>query len=364
MTRNTASTHTQRQTQTPATASTRQPLCRTFQTAPAAVPREDSAKYLRSGLSAEGFSAPDWLVPDLEDGTAPDMKADGLENTIALVPDFDVPGEIWPRVQWSYEDDRLRERGRAEIDALVGEIGDHLAGVVVPKVGRLEDVKRAVEAVADAERAHGFPENTIGLSIIVETARARSDLREIAAFGAHSRLTGLVFGPVDYTAELGGRDLGEGRPRWDGMLEALSNEASAAGLVAIGGPFDELFRERAGVTLYNGDAYAEQVEYEATVGLDGSWSLYPKQTIQANHIHTPTPTELERDIDRIERFREAKTAGTGAVTIDGQMVDEATMKTFQTTVAIVQAIDAIHPTQTEALYDDALLERAMELEVE
>ncbi|ADB60476.1 HpcH/HpaI aldolase [Haloterrigena turkmenica DSM 5511] len=338
-------------------------LCRTFQTAPAAVPKDDSAKYLVSALTAEGFQAPDWLVPDMEDGTAPNMKAEGLENTIENVPEHDFPGEIWPRVEWSYEDAEYREKGRAQIDRLVAEIGDEIDGVVVPKVGRLEDVRRAAEAVAEAEAEHGYDDGSIGLSIIVETGRARSDLREIAQFGEDSRLTGLVFGPVDYTAELGGRDLGDGRPRWDGLLEAMSNEASAAGLVSIGGPFDDLFKERAGLTYYNADEYADQVEHEARLGLDGSWSLYPKQTIQANTIHMPTPDELERDVSKIERFNEAKREGTGAVTLDGQMVDEATFKNFVNTVEQVCAIHEMRSGQTEEYYDDELLERTLELEL-
>ena len=338
-------------------------ICRTFQTAPAAVPKDDSAKYLRSGLTAEGFQAPDWLVPDMEDGTAPDMKAEGLENTIELVPEHEFPGEIWPRVEWSYEDESFRSRGREQIDRLVAEIGDEIDGIVVPKVGRLEDVERAAAAIADAEAEHGHPDGSIGMSIIVETGRARSDLREIAKFGADSRLTAMIFGPVDYAAELGGRDLGEGMPRWDGLLEALSNEASAGGLLAIGGPFDDLFKERAGLTYYNADAYADQIESEAQVGLDGSWSLYPKQTIQANTIHMPTPEELERDVHKIERFNEAKREGTGAVTIDGQMVDEATFKNFRNTVRTVRAIHDRRPDQTDERYDDELLERALELEL-
>ncbi len=338
-------------------------LCRTFQTAPAAVPKDDSAKYLRSGLTAEGFQAPDWLVPDMEDGTAPNMKDEGLANTIDLVPNHDFPGEIWPRVEWSYEDASFRDRGREQIDRLVGEIGDHLDGIVVPKVGRVADVERAASVVAEAEAEYGYPDGSIRLSIIVETGRARSDLREISKFGADSRLTGLVFGPVDYAAELGARDLGDGRPRWDSLLETLSNEASAAGLLAIGGPFDDLFKERAGLTYYNADAYAEQVEHEAHLGLDGSWSLYPKQTIQANTIHMPTPEELERDVSKIERFNAAKREGTGAVTLDGQMVDEATFKVFRNTVQQVRAIDGTRPEQTAEYYDEALLDRARELEL-
>jgi len=338
-------------------------LCRTFQTAPAAVPKDDSAKYLRSGLEAEGFQAPDWLVPDMEDGTAPDMKDEGLENTIELVPEYDFPGDVWPRVEWSYEDESFRDRGREQIDRLVGEIGDEIDGVVVPKVGRLADVKRAAEVIAEAEAEHGQPDGSIGLSIIVETGRARSDLRDIAQFGADSRLTALVFGPVDYAAELGARDLGDGRPRWDGLLERLSNEASAGDLLSIGGPFDDLFKERAGLTYYNADAYADQVEHEAHLGLDGSWSLYPKQTIQANTIHMPTAEELERDVSKIERFNAAKREGTGAVTLDGQMVDEATFKVFRNTILQVRSIHETRPEQTEAHYDEGLLERALELEL-
>ncbi|SIR87228.1 L-malyl-CoA/beta-methylmalyl-CoA lyase [Natronorubrum thiooxidans] len=338
-------------------------LCRTFQTAPAAVPKDDSAKYLRSGLEAEGFQAPDWLVPDMEDGTAPNMKDEGLENTIELVPEHDFAGEIWPRVEWSYEDASFRDRGREQIDQLVGEIGDEIDGVVVPKVGRIEDVKRAAEAVAEAEAEHGYADGSIKLSIIIETGRARSDLHEISKFGEDSRLTALVFGPVDYAAELGARDLGDGRPRWDALLEELSNEASAGDLLSIGGPFDDLFKERAGLTYYNADAYADQVEHEAHLGLDGSWSLYPKQTIQANTIHMPTAEELERDVSKIERFNEAKAEGTGAVTLDGQMVDEATFKVFRNTILQVRAIDDTRPEQTEEYYDADLLERARTLEL-
>jgi beta-methylmalyl-CoA/(S)-malyl-CoA lyase len=340
-------------------------LCRTFQTAPAAVPRDNSAKYLDSGLTAEGFEAPDWLSPDIEDGTAPSMKAEALENTIDRLPKYapDFGGEIWPRVEWSYADASFRERGTEQIDRLVAEAGDHLDGVVVPKVGRSADVERALSTVAEAEREHGRDDGSIGCSLIVESARAFSDLREIARLGEDSRLTGLIFGPVDYTAELGGRAMDGERPEWAATLERLSNEASAAGLVCVGGPFDQLFHERAGVTYYNAPGYADQVRREATVGIDGSWSLHPKQTVQANRIHMPTTEELARDVSKIERFVEEKAEGSGAVVLDGQMVDEATYKNFANTVATVRAIDDAHPDQTSERYDEALLERARAVEL-
>ena len=334
-------------------------LCRTFQTAPAAVPRENSAKYLESGLTAEGFEAPDWLVPDIEDGTAPDMKAEAVEKVVDRLPDLgpEFGGEVFPRVEWAH-DDEFRERGRDQIDTLVGEVGEHIDGIVVPKVGRLADVEDALGAVADAEREYGHEDGSIDAAIIVETAAAVSALREIARLGEDDRLAGLVFGPVDYTADLGGRAMGGDRPRWDGLLERLSNEASAGGLVAIGGPFDRLFDERAGVTYYNAPGYADQVKREARIGFDGSWSLHPNQTAQANRIHMPTAEELDSALDKVEGFNEARAAGTGAVVLDGQMVDEATYKNFANTVQTVRTIDEAHGTQTAAAYEEQHLERA------
>ncbi len=332
-------------------------LCRTFQTAPAAVPRDDTAKYLRSGLTAGGFQAPDWLVPDLEDGTAPDMKSQGLENTIDLLGDHaaSFQGEIWPRVQWSHADPEPRERGRTEIRRLVEDAGDDVDGVVVPKVGRTDDVRRAAEVVAEAEETVGLPPGSVELAVIVETAPARSDLREIAALGADGRLAALVFGPVDYTADLGGDP--EDRPEWAGTLEAISIEASANDLLAVGGPYDEVFAEHAGVRTYDAAGYADHARREARVGFDGSWSLHPNQTAQANRVHAPSPDALARDIDRIERFEAAKAEGTGAVTIDGQMVDEATYRTFRNTVDRgLQLLDR-RPGQAAELYEESLLER-------
>ncbi len=337
-------------------------LCRTFQTAPAAVPREDTAKYLRSGLTAEGFEAPDWLVPDLEDGTAPEMKREGLDNTVALLDEYAdaFQGEIWPRVQWSHADPDPRERGEGEIDRLVRETGDRIDGVVVPKVGRRDNVERVSEVLSEAESAAGLPDGSVELAVIVETAAARSDLREIARLGADGRLAALVFGPVDYTAALGGDP--EDRPDWAGTLEAISIEASANDLLAVGGPYDEVFADHAGVTTYDAAGYAAHARREARVGFDGSWSLHPNQTAQANRVHAPSPDALARDIDRIERFEAAKAEGTGAVTIDGQMVDEATYRTFRNTVARGRLLLDRRPRQAAELYDESLLDRVRSFE--
>jgi len=168
----------------------------------------------------------------MEDGTAPDMKAEGLENTIEKVPEYDFPGEIWPRVEWSYEDEEYCDKGRNQIDRLVGEIGDEIDGVVVPKVGRPRGretrrrgrrrsrgrtrLRRRFDRPLDHYRDRPRP---------VGSARDFQVRRGLPTHCARLRARRLR------RRELGGRDLGDGMPRWDGLLEALSNESSAADLL-------------------------------------------------------------------------------------------------------------------------------------
>lgn len=342
--------------------STRNP-CRSFQTAPAAVSREDSAKYLQSGFTRDGFETPDWLVPDIEDGTAPNKKDEAVSNIVQLSEEYEQSfvGEVWPRIQWTYKSEDVQNQAAEEIEQLVREAGDYIDGFVVPKVGWLENYRTAEEIVANAEEEYGFEERQFGVSPIIETARARSDLKKIAHEGGRSRLRSLVFGPVDYTAELGGRNIGDTRASWGSTREFISNEASANDITCIGGPFDQVFRVETGVQVYNSEPYRQNAIREARLGFDGSWSLHPKQTVQANRIHMPTPGELERDVSYMEEYVNAKSDGTGAILLEGQMVDEGTLRMYENTIATIVSIHEHHPNQTAEMYDQELIERTLAL---
>lgn len=340
-------------------------LCRSFQTTPAAVSGEESAKYLHSGFTRDGFETPDWLVPDIEDGTAPNMKDEAVTNIIDLSAKFDnsFSGDLLPRIQWTYESPSVQKQGAAEIDRLVREAGDFLDGFVVPKIGLIDNYRTAENVVGDAEEEYGFEQGTFDVASIIETARARADLQQIAREGAKSRLRTLVFGPVDFTAELGGREIDGKRADWDATRELISNAASANGISCIGGPFDQVFRVDNGVKVYNSKSYRQNAVREARTGFDGSWSLHPKQTVQANRIHMPSPAELERDVSHMEAYDEAKSEGTGAIVLDGQMVDEGTLRMYENNVEVATLIHTHHPEQTEEMYDQELIKRTLAIDI-
>lgn len=318
---------------------------------------EDQQQYLRSALTSSGFERPDWLMPDIEDGTPSEMKAAAVENVVELVGRHgdSFGGEIWPRVQWAHDDDDRREAGREEIRTLVGEIGADLAGVVVPKVGRLGDVETAARAISRAESAAGLQPGSVELAVLVESARARSALADIARWGNDSRLAALVYGPVDYAAAVGAqRDDSRGRgPQWPALVETLSNEASANGLLAIGAPYEPVYRERAGVRAYDAVGYATHVETDARVGIDASWSLHPKQTRQANRLRMPEPAALDRAVADVERFGAEEASSDG----DDETVDEATTRRHRQIVRTVAAICESVGDQATEVYPAGALDQ-------
>lgn len=340
-------------------------LCRSFQTTPAATAGENSAKYLDSASRQEGLAIPDWFSPDLEDSTPPQMKAEGRRNIVDFIeanPNF--KGSIRPRINWAYYDvdegtsmGNVKEQGEEDIRYLIEHVGDHLDGFVVPKIGRVENAERAAAVIADAEAEFGYEENTFEMCPIIETTKALSDLREIGIFASSTpRFNVFIWGPGDYTFDIGGRIDGSLFPDWLSIKETISNEASANDLLCVGGPYPEIYRVKGGQRYYNGDGYASYVEQEIEIGYDGSWALHPNQTVQANRLHTPSEEDLRGMIRRLNLYNEQEDAG--SLLVDGQMIDVGMLKHWVRMIKKILAICDKYEAQAEELYTDEVIEEA------
>lgn len=335
-------------------------ISRSFQTAPSVTAGEWPMKYLESTAGREGLEAPDWFCPDLEDSVPSEKVADGRQNIVdftASNPEF--TGEIWPRINWNAADADARNLGRADLEHLVQEAGDSLAGFIVPKVGRRSSVETAVETISEIEREYGFETERFEVCLVIETPEAVADLRRSASYGASTqRVTGLIFGPGDFTFDVGGRMTDGDFPSWTGIKEWITTIASANDLIAIGGTYPQVYNTEAGAQYYDAKSYAEKATEEATIGFDGSWSLHPSQTVQANTVHSPSAASLSRSINRLTRFAEADE--TGAMIIAGEVVDEAMVKQYRRIIETAVAIWEQSEQQARELYDAELLEKAAE----
>jgi len=84
----------------------------------------------------------------------------------------------------------------ADLETLVGRAGSRLAYLMCPKPRGFDDVRRAAEALAVAQRTHGVT-HPVPLHVLVETHGA---LREVDAIAAHPQVESVSFGLMDFVS--------------------------------------------------------------------------------------------------------------------------------------------------------------------
>ncbi|WP_276273979.1 malate synthase AceB [Haloarcula litorea] len=265
---------------------------RTFFTSPTAVDGEDdTAKMIRSAAQLRGMEAPDVWVPDNEDATAPNMRAEGVQNIVEVVAEHgtDFPGEIHPRVVWHRESPTTRYQGFQQMlevaDPDNGAV-EHIDGFVIPEVGDIDDWKKADEFFTIIENEHGLEEGSLSMSVIVESGEAELALGDLRAeMGKPSnnleRLFLLVDGEVDYTKDMRAMTPTGELPPWAELRHNTSRGASAAGLIAVDGPYDD---------IRDVEGYHERMADNRAKGMTGIWSLTPGQVVEANTAPLPPET--------------------------------------------------------------------------
>jgi len=194
---------------------------------------------------------------------------------------------------------------------------------VVPKVespGELEELDSLLDETE--ERAGREP---VGLQALIETAAGLVRAAEIAH--ASARLEALIIGFADLAASLG-RSSGADYPgdRWHWVRETVLVAARSEGLQAIDGPHLDV-RDLEGLAVEAGRARA--------LGLDGKWALHPGQIEPINAAFSPAQAEVDRAGAIIDAL--AGSEGRGAVSLDGEMIDEASRKLAAQVLARGQA---------------------------
>ncbi|MFC6725965.1 aldolase/citrate lyase family protein, partial [Halobium palmae] len=214
----------------------------------------------------------------------------------------DFPGEIHPRVVWHRDSPATRYRGFQHMLAIAdpdaGAV-DAIDGFVIPEVGDIDDWKKADEFVTIVENEHGLEEGSLAMSVIVESGEAElamGTLREEMGKPTNNleRLFLLVDGEVDYTKDMRAITPTGDLPPWPELRHNTSRAASAAGLVAVDGPYDD---------IRDVEGYRERMTDNRAKGMLGIWSLTPGQVVEANTA--PLPPEsgswlLEVDGRRVE----------------------------------------------------------------
>ncbi len=254
---------------------------------------------------------------DLEDAVAPNEKVDARENVIEGLKEYDWSDTIpcyrinGVDTKWWYND----------IIEVIEQAGEYVDNIMVPMVHHSSVVKTVDNLLTQVEVNNGLSEGEIGFQCQIESAEGMTNIKEIAV--ASDRIESLVFGPGDYTASVGAASLtigsGEGYPGhyWHYQLARIAHVAKANGLQAIDGPYAD---------IDNTEGFRNSCKYASMLGCDGKWAIHPSQIDPANKIFAPSEEEAKKASKIVEEYQKAQEEGRGAVSVDGEMVDEATHK--------------------------------------
>ncbi|MCA1848873.1 MAG: CoA ester lyase, partial [Actinobacteria bacterium] len=214
---------------------------------------------------------------------------------------------------------------------IVEEAGDRLDIVMIPKVQRPEDLHAAAALLSQIEMAVGLEAGKVKLEAQIESAEGLVNVDEIAR--ATERLTALHFGPGDFAASVRMPQTNIGTmDEWDEVypghrfhypMQRIVVAARARGLRALDGPVAD-YRDEEGLR--------ESCLIARSLGFDGKWCIHPAQIEAVNEVFSPTEREIEWAKKVVEAYEEASAAGTGAISVDGQMIDAASIKMAQNTL--------------------------------
>jgi malyl-CoA/(S)-citramalyl-CoA lyase len=225
--------------------------------------------------------------------------------------------------------------------------------ILIPKVGVAQDVYAVDMLVTQIESAKKR-EKRIGFEVLIETALGMANVEAIAQ--SSTRLEAMSFGVADYAAStrarttiIGGvnKDSGvladkdaDGNRQyfwtdpWHAAQTRMMVACRAYGLRPIDGPFGD---------FNDPDGYVAAANRAAVLGYEGKWAIHPSQIELANQVYTPSSAEVTKARRIIAAMAQAAKEGRGAVSLDGRLIDIASIRMAQ---ALITTADSIAALQT------------------
>ncbi|MEA2520737.1 MAG: malyl-CoA/(S)-citramalyl-CoA lyase, partial [Actinomycetota bacterium] len=78
----------------------------------------------------------------------------------------------------------------------------------------------------------------------------------------------------------------------------------------------------------------------AALGCEGKWAIHPSQVALANEVFTPSETEIDRARRILDAMEQGAKEGKGAVSLDGRLIDAASIRMAENLVTKIEQINA------------------------
>jgi malyl-CoA/(S)-citramalyl-CoA lyase len=76
------------------------------------------------------------------------------------------------------------------------------------------------------------------------------------------------------------------------------------------------------------------------LGCEGKWAIHPSQVELANEVFTPTEAEVDRAGRILQAMEEGAKQGKGAVSLDGRLIDAASIRMAENLMRKVEQMRA------------------------
>jgi citrate lyase subunit beta/citryl-CoA lyase len=262
----------------------------------------------------------DAIQLDLEDSVAPREKkaARGLVQRVAAAL---ASQEVEVIV-------RINRPLALAIRDLEAAISPHVAAITIPKTSSAEHVRLIAETIDALEIERGVQRGSTRLIALIESAAAVRRMDEIAA--AHPRMAAVTLGTEDLSADLG---VAPDSPAFESLSAGLVVAARAAGVLPMG-----VIGSIARFTSL--DDFRLLARRSRAFGLDGSSCIHPAQIPILNEEFSPDRREVERARAIVEAYDAGLARGSGAIAVDGQMIDAPVADRARALVARFEVIES------------------------
>jgi citrate lyase beta subunit len=350
------------------------------------------ALFDRFGISPEtlaehsGASLP--ILKELIDGDdkhSPFVMVD-VEDAVALTPESiararDGAVRCFTQEAWGSTLPFFRPAGLRldtcveDLTYVFGEVAERaeraefpIAGIVWPKAEHADEIRWVCDLLARMEERIGLPANSVRLEFLVESGYALAQLPELTK-AAIGRLTGIIWGIADYSADTNLPAIKNTHPVCDWARYEIVNIAGAANVPAIDAMTlnypTPLHRDK-DLTDKQKDENRDKIlgalkevyddaRHGIALGMSGKWVGHPLQLLMvlAAFRETLPMKQIEKDIREIESYTASVQAGAGATVMgegaDAYMADRATDRHLRARLRRATAWRRIDPARAHSL---------------
>ena len=243
----------------------------------------------------------DAQIVDLEDAVAPSQKPRAREVLSDVVDHVGQDGaEVLVRINRPL---------RLAIPDLEAAVIPGVTALMLPKAENAAHVRLLSEVISELESERSIPDGRTQLITLIETPEGLRNAPEIAAC---PRVVGITLGTEDFADALG-------MPEPDSeelipYMKTLQLAAREAGVLALGYPGS--IANFTDLELFRSDVRRARAQ-----GFDGGSCIHPAQVPILNEEFAPSSDEIAKAERIVTAYDEALASGTGAIELDGKMID-------------------------------------------